>query len=116
MAIVAHYFWIFPALCAVAALGMIGAAGLPVLKAQQALTKKLDALQARTAVPLVDTAQLERSILRLRESGEEVPVLAVRARVAVAAIAKGLNDLRIPEALTAIRVAIAAMRALRSAL
>jgi hypothetical protein len=113
VAVVQHYAWIFPATMAGVALVLIVIGAVPALSAAQALKKKGDALKAKAADPLVDPARMQRAMARINADIARLPALIDRSRAAMLTIQTGLRDLRMPQAITAIRLAAAAVAALR---
>ena len=100
------------AICGGLAFVLVVAGIVPVLRAQSALEKSLERLEAHQE--RIDPARLNASIERISAAIEGLQPLAVRAAAAFYEINRGLRKLRLPEAFVAVRLAATAVRALHS--
>ncbi len=106
--------WLIPAVCGVVALGCVIAGIVPTLRAKHAVEAHAERLQAALPVAVVDAARLRAALDRLDATSAAARFETARIGIAVRRIAQGANDLRLREAVLALRVAGAALRALRS--
>lgn len=106
-------FWLIPAICGLIAIVCAVAGIAPALRAQRAVRAHAERLQAALPVAVVDGERLRSAFDRLDESASSGRMQIARIAGAVAGIADGVRDLRLREAMLALRVAGAALRALR---
>ncbi len=106
--------WLIPAVCSLAALGCIVAGILPLLRAKHTLDAHTERLQAALPVAVVDGARLRAALARLDATSAAAQAETARIGAAVRRIAESASDLRLREAVLALRLAGAALRTLRS--
>ncbi len=106
--------WLIPAVCSLAALGCFVAGVVPMLRAKHALVAHTERLQAALPVAVVDGARLRAVLGRLDATSAATQAETARIGAAVRRIAESASDLRLREAMLALRVAGAALRSLRS--
>ena len=109
-------FWLVPVACGVLAVACVLFGAGALLRERNALTDHVGRLQSALPLALIDTARLNAAVARLGRSVESIRVELERLAAAMTAIAKAARDLRLREAVLAIRVAGAALRALRGVL
>jgi hypothetical protein len=104
-------FWLIPAGCGVASL-ILMLAGLPSLvRGRHAVVEHAQRLRS-APVALFDSARLETALERVKRDVAELPPLVDRASAAVREIGAGMGELRLRQALVALRLAGVAIRAL----
>ena len=108
--------WLIPAIGGLLAIGCIVAGMIPLLRASRLVKAHAERLNAALPVALVDGARLRSALERLDESAMGARSEVARMGFAVRRIADGVGDLRLREAMLALRVAGAALRALRALL
>jgi hypothetical protein len=108
--------WLIPAVCGLLAIGCIVAGTLRVLRAKRVVKAHAERLNAAIPVAVLDETRLRAALGRLDESAVAAQTQVARMGFAVRRIAAGLSDLRLREAMLALRVAGAALRALRALL
>jgi hypothetical protein len=106
-------YWLIPVVCAVISAGCIVAGVLPVLRARADLQTHADRLQAALPVVLLDPRRLEGVAARIDADVEALHGLITRLTRSGREIAIAIEELRLREAMIALRVAAAAVRALR---
>ena len=106
--------WIIPVVCAVVALICMGAGAIALLRAQRTLRTHAELLQAAGSSVLFDSGRLEAALSRMGSDAEALQAELARAGAALRVIADAARDVRLREALTALRVAAISLRALRS--
>jgi hypothetical protein len=106
-------FWLIPAVCALVAAGCVVVGMLPVLRARADLQTHADRLQAALPVVLLDPRRLAAAAARIDADVGALRDLVIRLNAAVREIAAAIEELRLREAVMALRVAAAAVRALR---
>ncbi|MBV8491596.1 MAG: hypothetical protein JO199_13800 [Candidatus Eremiobacteraeota bacterium] len=103
------------AACAVVACALAGVGALRVFAAKRRLDERL-AVLTKSRLLLVDPQRLTGVAERFRRDGEELPRLAARAALAIERIQRSLRELRLPESMMALKLGVAAVRALRGLL
>lgn len=103
-------FWLIPAVCAAVALVLAAIGIVTALRANESFQGGLKRL--KTPRPWMDPARPSAAFARLRAAIEGVSVVAGRCAAAMAQIRAGLAELRLPEAIAALRLAALAVRAL----
>ena len=97
-------------ICVVAALVCMSYGAISALRALQVVKKHADRMKSP---PLVaEVAKAQANVARINADMTAIEALLVRANAAVRSINEGIADLRIPEAIAAIRTAGAAIRLL----
>jgi len=104
-----------PIACAIVAVGLMAAGALQLVRAHGALERHLESTLLRQA-RIFDTHRLAGAMARIDRDANEAALLSRRAKVAMDDIGRGLAEMRIPEAIRALRLGIAALRALRGLL
>lgn len=102
--------WLIPALCAGAAIVCSIVGVVAVVGANRQLQAGID--RAKTARVEFDSVRLSRALERLGRDVDGAKVLSERVGAALQEIRTGLSDLRLREAVAALRVARLAIRAL----
>ena len=105
--------WVIPVACGVIAVVCIVAGAVPLLRERKAVSEHAGRLQAALPLAVVDPVRLDTALARLNRSIEEIRAELDRLAAAATAIAKAARELRLREAVLAMRVAGAALRALR---
>ena len=105
--------WLIPAVCAVLAALCAIAGASAVMRASRILADHAGRLEAAGPPAWLDSGRFERATARIARDFDGMKVQLMRAGAAVDDIRKGLADLRLREAMMAVRVAGAALRALR---
>ena len=105
--------WLIPAICGVVAAVCAIVGATSVMRASRILADHADRLQAAAPLALLESGRFEKATARIARDFDGMNVQLMRARAAVDDIRKGLADLRLREAMMALRVAGAAVRALR---
>jgi hypothetical protein len=108
--------WLIPAICGLLAVGCVVAGVVPVLRANRIVNAHFERLSAALPVAVVDGARLQAALGRVTESSTAAQTQVARISFAVGRIADGVRDLRLREAMLSLRVAGAALRALRELL
>lgn len=106
-------FWVIPAASGLAALICVGIGAVAVMREQRTLQAHTDALRA-AGPTIADPEALENALSRIERSAEAMQTEIARAGAALRAIGEAARELRLREAMTALRVAGTALRALRS--
>ena len=106
--------WLIPVICAVLAAACTLAGAAAVVRASRTLADHADRLQAAAPLALLDSGRFETATARIERDFDGMKLQLMRAAAAVEDIRKGLTDLRLREAVMALRVAGAALRALRA--
>lgn len=106
-------FWLIPAAGALVALVLAGAGVVSVLRANGQLQKALE--RARTPRAWMDPQHASAAAARLQADLKGMAAVAARCGAAVQQIRTGLIELRLPEAVTALRLTAFAVRALMHA-
>ena len=107
-------FWLIPAVCAFVAIGCIVAGVIPLLRAKRSVEAHAERLQAALPVAVIDGARLHAAFERLDASSAAAKSETARIGSALRRIADAADDLRMREAVLALRLAGAALRALRA--
>jgi hypothetical protein len=108
--------WLIPAISGLLAVGCAVAGILPVLRAKRVLEAHAERLSAALPVAVVDGARLRAALQRLDDSAAAAQAEFARMGGAARRIADGARDLRLREAVLALRLAGAALRAFRALL
>ncbi len=108
--------WLIPAICGVLAIGCAVAGILPVIRAKRVLEAHAERLRAALPVAVVDAARLRAALQRLDDGAAAAQAEIARMGGAARRIADGARDLRLREAVLALRLVGAALRALRALL
>lgn len=105
--------WLIPAIAAAAAILLAGIGAVIVAGANSSLQDGI----ARVRAPRtwMDAARLSAALDRLRADGEGIAAVLGRCATAVRNVRAGLVELRLPEAVAALRLAALAVRALTHA-
>jgi hypothetical protein len=107
----ASSFWLIPAGCGAASL-ILMLAGLPSLvRARREVQEHAQRLRS-APVALFDSVRFETAVERINRDVAGLPPLLDRASAAVREIGAGLGELRLRQALVALRLAGVAIRAL----
>lgn len=97
-------------ICVVAALGLTAYGAVRALTAARAVKNHVDRMKAQ---PLVSKlARAKENMQRIDGNVTELEALLVRANAAVGTINDGIAEMRIPQAVAAVRTAGAAVRLL----
>jgi len=105
-------FWIIPAACAAIAIGCAATGALAMLQARSAVTAHAARLNATN---LVDPERAERTLAKFSAAATTADAESVRVKAAIAAIGAAIHELRLREAVVALRVTAVAVRALAAA-
>ena len=105
-------FWLIPVVCGILAAILVVAGAIPVARNRRTLQDHLSRVQA--AVPaFFDLARVERAGARITADLAAAQKMLDRAATALREVADGLRELRLREAMIALRVAAIAVRTLR---
>lgn len=103
-------WWLIPAIAAAVAL-VLGVIGIvAVLRANRSLQRGLERVQIPR--PWMDPAQPAAALERLQTAGDGIAAAVGRSAAALQQIRAGLIALRLPEAVSALRLAAVAVRLL----
>ena len=105
--------WLIPVVCALVAAGCVVGGILPVLRARTDLQTHADRLQEALPVVLLDPSRLAAAAARIDADVDALRGVVMRLHAAMRSIAEAIEELRLREAIIALRVAAAAIRALR---
>ena len=106
-------WWLIPASAAAVALVLIGIGAVSVLRANGELQPGLE--RVRTPRAWMDPQRPSAAAARLQADAAGLAAVSARCVAAVQRIRAGLIELRLPEAVTALRLAAFAVRALMHA-
>lgn len=106
-------FWVIPAACGLAALICIAIGAVAVARERRTLQAHTEALRAASPT-IVDSARLDAALSRIGSSAEAMQAEIARAGAALRAINDAVRELRLREAMTALRLAGTALGALRA--
>ena len=105
-------FWIIPVVCAGLAIGCAATGALAMLQARNAVAAHAARLNATN---LVDPERMERTLAKFSAAAATADAERERVNTAIAAIGAAVQELRLREAVDALRMSVVAVRALAAA-
>ncbi len=107
--------WVVLGTLCLAAIALVVVGALRVVMEQRKFAQTSARIRVRLRMFSIDGNRLEPTIVRFGNDAIVLNNLLVRAQGALRRIGEALQELRLPEAITAIRIALAAIRAIMPA-